>query len=313
MKIAYRRMSGAIGTSHLEQGTRGMWWEKRLALVAWLRARGHTLHYVNRMTKYSAQPRTYAFDDTYDVLMIEFGSANQQFYGEDLAGTLGMAARHKGRIIFINDDPDLPYLWKSVPIERQKRWVCWYNATQPQPFGGQPAHLPMRDFPFGALVPMQAPRDASDDALVYIGRPQGREKQVDALVAAQAPVRWYAKPKEYARWPQIQVQAPPQQPQRAAFYSRQLACLALADAKHKRMGWRTGRAYHAVAAGCPALSSLDHPGINWALHYAEPRELIAMRNRLLDKSYRAAVLTEQRKEITAEISLAERAAQAEGL
>jgi hypothetical protein len=50
----------------------------------------------------------------------------------------------------------------------------------------------------------------------------------------------------------------PDQPNRAKFYSEQLGCLALADTKHKLLNWRTGRAFHAIKAGCPAVFEPDH-------------------------------------------------------
>ena len=53
MYIVYRRMSGAIGLTDLEKGTRGLWLEKRRALLAELRRRGHVVDVVNRMTKFS--------------------------------------------------------------------------------------------------------------------------------------------------------------------------------------------------------------------------------------------------------------------
>jgi hypothetical protein len=54
----------------------------------------------------------------------------------------------------------------------------------------------------------------------------------------------------------------PAQAKRVEFYAKQLGCLVLADRKHKRMGWRTGRAFHALLAGCPAIVEEDHLALN---------------------------------------------------
>lgn len=257
--IGYRRMSGAIGISLAEKGTRGLWWEKRLALTNWLHACGHSIFWLSRMTKASQDTGVSVPPPAHvDVLMVEFGSSNTQFNGKDLEETHAIVMRHKGPIVFICDDPDLPYLWKTVPAARAKQWRCWYNAAAPAPFGGQPTGIPVFDFPFSSL---QAPASVSlgyqCNHLAYIGRPGGREKQVRALIAGRVPFRAYAKP---AEWEKLGVLAlpPPNQPDRAAFYASQLGCLVLADAKHKRLGWRTGRAFHSILAGCPAVVEADH-------------------------------------------------------
>lgn len=256
MKVAYRRMSGPIGFSDLEAGTRGLWLEKRRAFVMELRRRGHQVDIFNRMTKFSQQLTTPTFNDSYDVLFIEFGSSNLNFYHDDLNKTQRLTREHGGKIVFLCDDPDLPYLWRTLKADDFEWWAVWANATKCLPFGGQPAAIKTFDFPFASLLPMRRPQDVYGDKFVYIGRPNGRAAAFTALHAAHAPYQVYGRTKE---WPAaINVLDPPEQNQRTAFYAKQLGSLVIADNKHKQLGWRTGRAYHAIAAGCPAVVEKSH-------------------------------------------------------
>jgi uncharacterized protein YceK len=257
LKIAYRRMSGAIGVTTKEQGTRGLWWEKRRALVDFLTQRGHEVSYFNRMTKQSAsfaRPLTPPISH-YDILIVEFGSSNKQFYGKDLDATIGICNSFRGPKIFINDDPDLPFIWDAI---RPNDWVCWHNALKPVPLGKQYNNIPIFDMPFSSLMDAQEPAKAFDkSALVYIGRPLGRGPIVRYLIANKAPWKVYGKQAEWDEFG-IFVSTAPDQPKRAEFYAGQLGSLVLADKKHKEMGWRTGRAFHAVMAGCPSIIEADH-------------------------------------------------------
>lgn len=258
MKIAYRRMSGPIGLSSLEQGTRGMWLEKRLALILTLRRRGHQVDIVNRMTKFSLQLDPPTFDDSYDLLFIEFGSSNEVFYGDDLRTTREYADRHRGQIVFLCDDPDLPYLWKTV--ESPSRWSVWMNAARPAAFGGQPEGVATFDFPFAALLPIREVEEKVSGPAVYVGRPKGRENVVRALLRDGVPFVVHGRESEWKGFG-VQVQPVPTQAQRGDFYSQSLASVVLADRKHHRLGWRTGRAYHALCAGCPAIVESAHEAL----------------------------------------------------
>lgn len=256
MKIAYRRMSGGIGVSLKERGTRGLWWEKRRALLSTLVDRGHEVDFVGRMTKESAHLPVEKLSSKHELLFVEFGSANKSFYGDDLDETIKMVEQHMGQIVFLNDDPDLPYLWDT--LKSSKNWSCWYNAYHGKPFGKQPADIKIFDMPFSSLQKENYPSKAYQaDAMVYIGRPNGRAAIVKKLIASQTKWRVFGKQKEWDDYGLI-AHTPPDQPNRQEFYSKQIGCLVLADKKHKEMGWRTGRAYHAFAAGCPAIVEEDH-------------------------------------------------------
>lgn len=223
---------------------------------------------------------------------VTFGGANERFYGKDLAETQAMVARHRGPIVFICDDPDLPYLWKTV--KKPGQWVAWLNATRPQPFGGQPAAVKCYDAPFASLLDFVEPRAAQSGSLVYLGRPNGRTAAVRKVLASGVPIQFYGRFKEWVGYDVI-VAASPTQAERRAFYSRQLGCLALADKKHKQLGWRTGRAYHALHAGCPVVVEADHDALTrafYAFHYGE--ELARWHASMLQPEVRLAEWTNQR-------------------
>lgn len=273
MRVAYRRMSGAIGLTDLEKGSRGMWLEKRRALLAHLEHRGHEVTIVNRMTKFS-QPLTPAvWDAKYDVLFIEFGSSNAQFYGDDLVETQRMVREHQGRIVYLCDDPDLPYVWKTAPVD--DRWSVWMNARRGQPFGGQPETIPIFDAPFASLLtePLEEDIATGEGLPVYIGRPKGREKMFKALLDHGVGFDVAGREAEWKDFP-VKVVPAPEQSARPAFYRTRMASLVLSDKKHKKMDWRTGRAYHALYAGTPALVEGEHAVLGETFTpFADPRSL----------------------------------------
>lgn len=293
MRVAYRRMSGAVGVSNLEQGTRGLWWEKRLALVRWLKSRGHTVDFINRMMKYSP-PLSVEYSG-HDVLVLEFGSRNKVFYGKDLDETQRLVELHAGPIVFVCDDPDLPYLWETVSEEKKKQFTSWVNCLHPDKAPKLTGGTIARDFPFSAL------QDASDPLmqgyainLVYIGRPNGREKTFHNILAVpDLPLEIFAKPSEWKEFG-VFVGEPPAQVDRKGFYATSLGCLAIADAKHKKLGWRTGRAYHAALAGCPVVAEHDHPGLSAFTTFREAGELLEVVQRWRDPHERARVVKQQR-------------------
>ena len=274
MKIAYRRMSGAIGVTNNEVGTRGMWLEKRMALVGFLRSRKHTVDYIGRMTKASKQFEK-KIKLNHDILMVEFGSSNGLSYGEDLAETILLCEKHKGIKIFICDDPDLPFLWNKVD---PSQFSAWYNCTNPQKLGGQPENVKLYDFPFSAL---QTPKKTSifyrKDKLVYIGRPFGREEEVNALITGKVPWMAYGDKKHWEDF-SVMVASAPNQSIRSDFYNKSFGSIALCDKKHIKFGWRTGRAYHSALAGCPALvfSQEINPGLSHFIHCKNTKEILEL-------------------------------------
>lgn len=302
--IGYRRLSGAIGLSNMEQGTRGMWWEKRRALVGHLGERGHVVHFIGRMTKQTQQDKMlHYFHDPeaksrYDVLLVEFGGTNAQFFGRDLEETYRLVSWHKGPVVYICDDPDLWFPWKATPAEDWTRWTVWVNADVER--AGVRAYLSpsgakVLDLPFASLLAMEPPVEKAirDPFLTYIGRPGGRTDAVRRLVAAGAPFRVYGRGEEWGEFG-VRVEEAPPQPQRGAFYAQQLGCLALADRKHKKMLWRTGRAYHALAAGCPVLAEASHTLLaSRFAAYADPARVRDWVERWRDPAQREKDVREQ--------------------
>ncbi len=267
-------MSGAIGFTRWESGTRGLWLEKRVALAQALRSRGHRVDWVNRLTKFSQQGSQVAYDPVaHEVLIVEFGSSNASFYGSDLEETQRIVARHTGKIVFVCDDPDLPYLWKTLGSGKHSQFTCWYNAAHPVSFGGQPETIASRSFPISGLIPCKLPGDAQiGTTLAYVGRPKGREQVFRNLFLAKAPIQIYGRVPEWDGY-DCAVLPPPPQAARARFYGNQLGSLLIADRKHKRMGWYTGRAFHAIAAGTPAVAEHDHHAMTGLRRFQEPAEL----------------------------------------
>lgn len=270
-------MSGPIGLTDEEKGTRGLWWEKRKALLAFLLKRGHTIDIVNKMTKPSEGMQK-EFTGVYDHLIIEFGSRNKAFYGSQIEETLQLIKRHRGEYIFLCDDPDLPFLWEELDSIDEKRWTVWHNAVRPQAFGKMPTNLRVLDMPFSSIQlsvaenKIECSTDYQKTHLVYIGRPDGRKSAFIDLIAQGVPFKVHGR---QAEWSELGVKTheSPDQPQRANFYARQLGSLCIADSKHKILRWRTGRAFHAIMAGCPAVFEQTHKAFEQYKIYKTPQHL----------------------------------------
>lgn len=294
MRIAYRRMSGAMPLSVDEKGSRGIWWEKRWGLIRALRERGHKIEFVSRISRASqAQWRAVPLMREHKLLMLEFGSNNSQFYGNDLAQTVKMLAQHQGQVIFLCDDPDLPFIWGEAQALDYSRWTCWYNATRKPQLPGQPATIPVVDFPFAALTRALPYTPAANPHLIYFGRPNGRHRALGWLMQTGLQLTVAGKVKEWSAFPKVRLVEPPEQPRRPTFYKQFRAALVLADSKHKAMGWRTGRAYHALAAGVPIFSESDHSAMPPASRYKTGPELVERLARLADDTERKKVWADQ--------------------
>ena len=199
-----------------------------------------------------------------DVLMLEFGGTNQQFYAKDWANTLKMIKKHKGEIVFINDDPDLPFLWNLLPNENWSRWTIAVNAVN---LNGVreilkcPSNVKLKDYPMHANMSFAEPKEHEKHKLVYIGRPNGRAKYLEEFLKS-ANLEISGKSNEWSDY-QIDVIENPLQRMRRAFYAMYAGCLAIYDKKHAICGWRTGRAYHALYAGVPVYAPKGNAGLNW--------------------------------------------------
>ena len=259
-------MAGKIGLTNKESGVRGAWVEKRVALFKSLQQHGHSILCLSDLTDETAA-KGFASHKTYkqcDVLILEFGGTNLQFYQKYWDETIAMVKAHKGRIIFINDDPDLPFLWNLLPDEDWTRWTIAANATNVNnvstilkcPYGTR-----VVDYPMNANMPFAEFHNGNLEKAVYIGRPNGRTKYFQEFLKLPQ-LQVAGKPAEWDGWNTKVVENPPQRLRRK-FYRQYNACLAVYDDKHKSAGWRTGRAYHALYAGIPVLAPPGNPGLNW--------------------------------------------------
>lgn len=267
LKVGYRRVSGKIGLTNKESGVRGAWVEKRVALFKNMLDFGYKIIPLSEATDATHDDGFETFSDYQecDVLMLEFGGTNLQFYQKYWDKTIEMIKAHKGRIMFLNDDPDLPFLWNLLPDEDWSRWTIAANATNCSevatilkcPVGSSTVDLPMAsgmefaEFHAGGI-----------DKVVYIGRPSGRAKYFKEFIKSPE-LQIAGKSAEWTDFPEVDVADNPQQRDRRKFYQNYNGCLAVFDGKHKDSGWRTGRAYHALYAGIPVCAPTGNTGLNW--------------------------------------------------
>jgi hypothetical protein len=246
-----------------------------LALLASLEARGHTFRYLSNPTANSEavgyQKLPYV---TCNVLMLEFGGANLLFNRKAWDETFAIIRQHKGQIIFLCDDPDLPFLWKELPDEDWSRWTCAVNATQLDMTRLKlniPAQAQIVDTPFHALLDQREFNDGEEITAVYFGRPNGRIKSLTPYLQSGM-ITIAGKADEWKEEP-ISLVTPPEQKERSDWYRRWRACFAMYDKKHEITGWRTGRAYHALLAGIPVAAPYGNPALDWTWRTDSPRDL----------------------------------------
>lgn len=263
MIVGYRRGAGRIGLTTNESGTRGSWVEKRRTLFDALTVAGHTVIPMSPPTpNTSYEPN---MDAQVDILLVEFAGLNLTFFGDDWHETMRIVNNHSGPVVFLCDDPDLPFPWDKMPDEDWSRWTIATNSTQ-EAETRTILHIPEAarwvDFP----MPNHAPGATATyhpgivPAAVYIGRPNSRTKLIRQYETA--PLIVAGKPKEWEGY-NFRRTDPPLQSRRQQFYRRYRACLALYDNKHALTGWRTGRAYHALQAGIPVLAPSGNPALTW--------------------------------------------------
>lgn len=290
MKIGYRRVSGKLPLTDNEAGARGTWLEKRRGLIASLEARGHTFSYLTDPTP-NSQEAGYAKASNYDcdLLMLEFGGNNLMFNRKAWEETFAIIKQHKGKIVFLNDDPDLPFLWKELPNEDWSRWTVAANAVNTHAVRarlGVPAKANVIDIPFHDVLPQREFHNGVNSTAIYYGRPNGRSKVLAPFLSSGI-VTIAGKPEE---WTNETVVPAPEQKNRSDFYRQWRACLAIYDNKHADTGWRTGRAYHALLAGIPVAAPRFNAGLNWTYPANYPSDL----GQLLIKS------VDERREIHAQ-------------
>lgn len=265
--VGYRRVSGKIGLTNNEEGIRGAWVEKRVALFKNLLSNNYKIKILSELTD-PTKAELSDYDLSYkdcDVLMLEFGGTNLQFYQKYWDKTVEMINAHKGKIIFINDDPDLGFLWELLPNEDWNRWTVAANAVNSKEVGETlkcPVGVRVVDYPMDGGMEFAEFHSGIHKQVVYIGRPNGRAKIFKELTQSSN-LTIAGKPEEWSDYPSIDVVKNPSQKDRREFYQNYAGCLAVYDGKHKSCGWRTGRAYHAVYAGIPVCAPEGNIGLSW--------------------------------------------------
>lgn len=264
--IGYRRVAGKIGLTNNEDGIRGAWVDKRIALFKKFFADGHRIVILsNTTTSTKDEGIVWQHNKPYDILCLEFGGTNLQFYGNDWELTTKYVHDHSGFVWFVCDDPDLSFLWNLMPDEDWERWTILANAVNADatlqalkaPEGVGFMHVAMDKY-----MEADSFSPGTIDKVVYIGRNQGRSAHFKNF--GKSPYLQIAgKAKEWEDYPLLSLVDVPQQKDRRKFYRDYYGCLAIYDKKHKETGWHTGRAYHALYAGIPVLVPPGNDGLSW--------------------------------------------------
>jgi hypothetical protein len=241
-----------------------------------LEARGHTFSYLSEPTP-NSQIAGYVKASHYecDLLMLEFGGNNLMFNKKAWEETFVIIKQHKGKIVFLNDDPDLPFLWKELPNEDWSRWTIAANAVNTAEVRkrlGVPAKAKVIDIPFHEVLAQRDFADGINPTAIYYGRPNGRNKVLAPFLTSGI-VTIAGKPEE---WKDVPVVPAPEQKNRSDFYRQWRACLAIYDGKHADTGWRTGRAYHALLAGIPVAAPRGNQGLAWTYPANYSHELVPL-------------------------------------
>jgi hypothetical protein len=265
--IAYRRVAGKIGLTANENGIRGAWVEKRIALMKHFLNLNYQIVLLSETTETTKQQgyKTFSKYQPCDLLVVEFGGNNLQFYKKDWFKTLEIIKAHTGQILFLIDDPDLPFLWHLLPDEDWSRWTIAANAVNTNAVREVlkvPAKAKVVDYPMmpeGDNLTFNAKENSH---LIYIGRPNGRKKYLNDYTQSDH-LRIAGQEKDWRQYDKIKLLPYPQQRHRKQFYQQFSGCLAISDNKHIQTGWRTGRAYHALYAGIPVFAPLGNAGLNW--------------------------------------------------
>jgi hypothetical protein len=276
--IGYRRVAGKIGLTKNEAGVRGAWVDKRVALFKMLGNLGHRIELLSNTTDETKDDGTTIgnTDKLCDILYLEFGGTNIQFYGKDWNQTVEIVKRHKGKPkVFVCDDPDLTFLWDMLTDENWSEWTIAANAVNTKevlrvlkaPEGVKCIHLPMdKGMEFMDFSPGKIQK------IVYIGRNQGRSSYFK-IFGSSPHLQIAGKQKEWEDYPNLTLVDIPLQKNRRAFYRDYYGCLAIYDKKHKETGWHTGRAYHALYAGIPVLAPPGNDGLKWAYPVTSPKDI----------------------------------------
>jgi len=274
--IGYRRVSGKIGLTENENGTRGAWVEKRICLFNNLLKNNFRIKILNATTQQTNIQRD---TTSYDYLMLEFGGTNYNFYKKDWDETINIVKKFKGKIIFINDDPDLPFLWHLLDNEDWSRWTVAVNAINIDACKKVlrcPQKIKVIDLPMFIGLKFNDFNHNNSAEMIYIGRPNGRKKFFNEFLQCKQ-LKIAGKTKEWIGYQTILVDIPLQK-NRIPFYRNYNSSLCVYDKKHALCHWRTGRAYHAIISGIPVCSVAGNYGLNWCYPVTTHQDLTDLIN-----------------------------------
>lgn len=272
MRVGWVRGAGKIGLTQVEKGTRGAWVEKRRLLFSAFESHGAEVVPLTPLTDTTAIHSPYGLVDTeapVDLIVLEFAGLNMGWYGEDWERAREIISRHDGKVMFVCDDPDLPLPLDVFKDERWSRWMFAFNAVNIAEVR-EALDVPLS---VGKVIDLPLVGQYAEDAtcepeyehkqLVYIGRNGGRSKIFKSLLPSVG-LAIAGREKEWEKY-DVEVVPMPEQRDRAAFYRTYFGAYAVFDQLHDRTGWRTGRAYHAHAAGVPVWIPSRTAGIDWAI------------------------------------------------
>jgi len=261
MIIGYRRITSKIGLSFFESGQRGSWVEKRIGLINFLKSKNIEINYLSSFTSQSQHIKQ--SEGKIDVLLLEFSGNNLNFYEKDYNHTLKLIEKHNGKIIFVCDDPDLPFLWKLLKNEDFSRWDIWINAKNKEKAREIlkiPDKCQVYDIPFHQFLKPTNQSNYKIKKIIYIGNNTGRKKIFQELINSPNLII-SGREKEWQDY-NVQITLMPDQKDRKQFYKLFFASLCVNDTKHLDSKWRTGRFYHGLYSGLPILTVKNYSSVN---------------------------------------------------
>lgn len=271
MLIGYRRVSGKIGITNNENGVRGAWVEKRKALWNNIKKK-HEIIPLSKLTESTKLTGLEQSNESCDVLLLEFGGINLQFYKKDWNETIQIIKSHKGKVFFITDDPDLPFLWNLH--NDYTNWTIIVNALNPKicrTILKIPATANIQIYPFHIDMDRHEYSTTHNNKVIYIGKPTGRTNYIKKLAYSHH-FEIACKNTERKKIGINSIDIP-QQKDRYEFYRKYVGCMALYDKKHAITGWRTGRAYHSLYSGIPVLTISGNEALNWCHNIDNTNEI----------------------------------------
>lgn len=274
------------------------WPETRNAILSALIERGHEIILLSQLSE-GTYPDSCLTEGEYDILMLEFGSANTLMFAKAWEASLKLVKEHKGPIIYINDDPDLH--WSKSQSEKLfqdedwSRWTFAFNAIDLSAVRKMfhiPTEAKVVEFPMKSLFKRLPFADGEIDKAIYYGKPKAREKMIQAFYTTKR-LAIAGVQKQYEPLG-LSVLPVPEFNNRGFLYRQYWASLALFDSRHAKIGFRTGRAYHSVLNGVPALAPVGNEGLGWVNQLRGLEDFLGFFDE--SREYRRALLEQQQRD-----------------